>query len=273
MRLSGKILVRLAILLCAILFVFPFLIILLNSVKPLSEIITTPLALPVEWSFENYVKSFITLDIPHVMFNTMLLTVLSIAGIVCFASMAAYWVVRHNSWLTRIFNTLMLMSMLVPFAAIMLPLIRFVRTLHLSNTLQGAILVYWGIGIALPYFMLQGSIKAIPYEIEEAAIIDGASPLQRFWRVVFPMMQPSIVTVIISDIFWIWNDFMVPLVMLNSNKFYTVQFAIKKLFGSYRGQWDLALPGLVMTVLPIIVVFILLQKKIISGIASGSVKA
>lgn len=270
---TNKIGTTVFLVLLSALFLMPFLVILINSVKSLSDILTDPLSFPRTFHFENYVRSWKTLNIPHVVLNTMVITASSILGIVVLSSMSAYWVVRHPGKITKVYSLTMVMSMLIPFAAIMLPLVSFMKILGLTNSFVGTILVYWGTGMALPFFILQGAVKAVPYSIEEAAIIDGVGSFSLFWRIVFPLMKPSVVTVVVMDIFWIWNDFMIPLVMLNSRKLTTVQFAIKRLFGAYRGEWDLALPGLVLTVLPIIISFVVLQKQVLAGVASGSIKS
>lgn len=120
--------------------------------------------------------------------------------------------------------------------------------------------------------MMRGAVKGLPYELEEAAKIDGCGPVKVFFKVVMPLLQPTMVTVFVMDIFWIWNDFIIPLILLDNGKLSTIQLAIKKLFSMYATKWDLALPGLMMSILPIVIVFVILQKKIINGIMAGAVK-
>lgn len=256
----------------ALLFLYPLFIVLINSFKPLGDIIGTPLSLPKTFQFENYKNAWNTVEIPKVMINTTIITLLSVTGIVMIAAMTAYWSDRHPTWYTKIFSRLLIISMLIPFASLMIPLVQVIKFLGLNNSLQGAIVTYWGIGLPFAYFMMRGAVISLPIELEEAAYINGCGPVKVFWVIILPLLQPTMVSIFIMDIFWIWNDFMVPLILLDSGKLGTIQLAIKKLFSMYASKWDLALPALVMTIVPIVVVFVLLQKKIINGILSGAVK-
>ena len=206
------------------------------------------------------------------MWNTALVTVLSVSGIVLLSAMGAYWSERHPTVYSRIFSKLLVLSMLIPFASLMIPLVQVMRVFRLNNSLAGAIVTYWGIGLAFAFFMTQGAVKSLPYELEEAARVDGCGPVRVFWQIILPLLQPTMVTIFVMDIFWIWNDFIVPLILLDSSQLSTIQLAIKKLFSQYSSQWDLALPALVISIVPILVVFVLLQKKIVGGILAGAVK-
>ena len=146
------------------------------------------------------------------------------------------------------------------------------RFLHLNNSLFGGVLVYWGIGLAFAFFMMQSAVKSLPVELEEAAYIDGCSRIKTFFIIVLPMLRPTMISVILMDMFWVWNDFMVPLIMMNNERLMTIQLAISRLFGLYSSKWDIALPALVLTMLPIVVIFIVMQKKIMDGVIAGAVK-
>lgn len=269
---ASNIVLLIVMIVLALIFLCPLFIAGINSFKPLGEIISEPLKVPAQWLFSNYANAFAALEIPKVMANTAIITAASVAGIVIFAAMTAYWSERYPTVYSKVFEKLLILSMLIPFASIMIPLVQVMKVIHLNSTLQGTILTYWGVGLAFAYFMMRGAVKGLPYELEEAARIDGCGPVQVFFKVVMPLLQPTMVTVLVMDIFWVWNDFIIPLILLDSGKLSTIQLAIKKLFSMYATKWDLALPGLMMSILPIVIVFILLQKKIINGIMAGAVK-
>ena len=268
----GSVILFLVMLLAVLVFLYPLFVVVMNSFKPLGDIIARPLEIPGILHLENYINAWKTVEIPRVMWNTALVTVLSVTGIVLLSAMSAYWSERHPTVYSRIFSRLLVLSMLIPFASLMIPLVQVMRVFRLNNSLSGAIVTYWGIGLAFAFFMTQGAVKSLPYELEEAARVDGCGPVRVFWQIILPLVQPTMVTIFVMDIFWIWNDFIVPLILLDSSQLSTIQLAIKKLFSQYSSQWDLALPALVISIVPILVVFVLLQKKIVGGILAGAVK-
>lgn len=256
----------------AVLFVAPLWILFMNSFKPLNAIIADPLGLPSEWKWENYVAAWNILNIPRALKNTAILSLGAVGGILLLTTMTAYWSERHPTLCSRIFGNLILLSVLVPFATIMLPLVQVMKALELNNTLFGAVLSYWGIGFAFAYFLIRSGVKTLPYELEEAAQMDGAGRIYVFFRIVFPLLAPTVFSVFVMDMFWVWNDFMVPLVLLNNESHSTVQLAVNRLFGMYNSRWDVALPALSMSMLPIIIVFLLMQRKIVGGVMAGAIK-
>lgn len=268
----GSVLLFFVMILAVLVFLYPLFVVVMNSFKPLGDIIARPLEIPDILHLENYINAWKTVEIPRVMLNTSVVTVLSVTGIVLLSAMSAYWSDRHPTVYSRILSKLLVLSMLIPFASLMIPLVQVMRVFRLNNSLAGAIVTYWGIGLAFAFFMTQGAVKALPYELEEAARVDGCGPVRIFWQIILPLLQPTMVTIFVMDIFWIWNDFIVPLILLDSSQLSTIQLAIKKLFSQYSSQWDLALPALVISIVPILVVFVLLQKKIVGGIMAGAVK-
>jgi raffinose/stachyose/melibiose transport system permease protein len=256
----------------ALLFLSPLFIAFMNSFKPLSEIVAAPLSLPLEWAFSNYARAWESIKLPSVMFNTTLITVFSVSGIVLLASMVAYWSERHPSWYSRLLTKALVLSILIPFASIMIPLVKVLHGIHLSNTLPGVIFTYWGIGLAFAYFVIRGAVLSLPRELEESAKIDGCGAVGIFAVIVLPLLAPTALSVSIMDLFWIWNDFMVPLIALNNVDLSTIQLAINRLFSMYNSRWDVALPALVMSLVPIVAIFLALQKKIMGGILMGAVK-
>lgn len=268
-----KTIIFLIVLLIALVFVYPLFLIAMNSVKPLAEILVKPLSFPeAPQAAVNYRKAFEEINVLHVAKNTAILTAGSVAGITLLATMTAYWTYRYPTKYAKTFETMVILSMLIPFAALMLPLVQVMKVLGINNTMFGTILTYWGIGLAFAFFMMQSAVKGLPVELEESARIDGCSRTRIFFWIVIPLLKPTMVSVILMDMFWIWNDFMVPLIMMNNERLMTIQLAISRLFGQYSSKWDIALPALVMTLIPIVVVFILLQKKIMDGVIAGAVK-
>jgi raffinose/stachyose/melibiose transport system permease protein len=250
----------------------PFLIALLNSFKPLSGIILAPLSPPKEISFANYITAWQVLNFPHAIKNTAIITSVSVTLLVLLTSMSSYWIQRHYRGFNRFLEKLITGSALIPFATIMLPLVLVIRRTGLINTYMAGIITYAGIGYPLAYLIMRGAVKAIPLEMDEAATIDGYNSVQTFFHIILPLMRPTIATVVISDMFWIWNEFQIALIFLNTNKLQTIQLAINSMFGQFSTKWDIALAGLLISLAPIVAVFLLLQKYIVAGIMSGAVK-
>jgi raffinose/stachyose/melibiose transport system permease protein len=259
-------------LLGALFFFAPFALVIYNSVKPQGQIMTDLLGFPTTVQWENYSNAWESLNMGKAMTNTILVTFGSVALILIISAMVSYWIVRHPTKFSRLFEKLLIGSLLIPFASVMLPLVKTMSTLGLNDSLWGGILTYVGIGLGFSTFIMIGAVRAIPLEIEEAAMIDGCNVYQTFLLVVLPMIRSTFLSIFILDVFWIWNDYIVALIMLNSTALQTVQLAINKLFGLHANQWDIALPAIVMSIAPILVINVFMQKKIVSGIASGAVK-
>lgn len=260
------------LLLCAVLFLSPFVIIVINSVKPLSEIMKNPLALPNVFQFENYINVFYQINVPRVVLNTSIICAIALAGLLILCSMTAFWCECFPTKYTGIYKKVLTISMLIPFASIMIPLVKVMNILGWNNTLFGVAFTFWGIGQAFAFFIIDGSSQSIPLSLYEAAAIDGADPIKMYFKVAMPLLKPAMVTVFIMDLFWIWNDAQVSLILLNNQKLSTIQLAINTLFGAYASKWDIALPALVLTILPMLIVYVLLQKQIMEGVVAGSVK-
>jgi raffinose/stachyose/melibiose transport system permease protein len=272
---SGRVLPFVKIILislAAVVFLFPLLFVFLNSFKPIGEIVSKPLSLPRQILISNYLAAWNIVDFPVVFFNTVLITLFSLLGILLFSSMTAYWHVRRPSLFSKILTSAIILSMLVPFASIMIPLVKLLGLIGINNTLFGAILTYWGIGLAFAYFIMRGAVLSLPVDMEEAARIDGSGTIPTFFTIVLPLLSPTVLSVLIMDGFWIWNDFIVPLIVINNPKLSTIQLAVNRLFGMYNSRWEVALPALVLSMIPILAVFITAQKRIMSGIISGAVK-
>lgn len=203
---------------------------------------------------------------------SLFITVLSVAAIVLFCSMCAWYIVRVHTKFTKLLYLLCLFSMIVPFQMVMFTLSKFANMLHLSNPL-GIVVVYLGFGAGLSVFMFTGFVKSISLEIEEAAMIDGCSPVQTFFLVVFPILKPTTVTVAILQAMWIWNDYLLPSLVLNIKKYKTIPIAVQYLKQSH-GQidWGAMMAVLVLAITPIVIFYIICQKYIVEGVLAGAVK-
>jgi raffinose/stachyose/melibiose transport system permease protein len=204
--------------------------------------------------------------------NSLFITVGSVLVIIICCSMCAWYIVRVNTKGTKLMYLLCLFSMIVPFQMVMFTLSKFANMLHLSNPL-GIIVVYLGFGAGLAVFMFTGFVKSISLEIEEAAMIDGCNPLQTFFLVVFPILKPTTVTVAILEAMWVWNDYLLPSLVLNVNKYKTIPIAIQYLKQSHgQVDWGAMMAVLVLAILPIVIFYIICQKYIIEGVLAGAVK-
>lgn len=253
----------------ALLFLFPGLLTLLNSFKSDAQIATNPFTLPTSFNFDNYVAAWQETKFPRVFCNTLLITFCSTAGIILVSSMAAYILARSQYKIAWYIYLLFTFSMIVPFQTFMVPLVQTARDYNLQN-IWGIIPIYIGLGCPLAIFMYHGFIKGIPLEIEESAAIDGASTGRRFFTIVFPLLTPITATIAILDVLWIWNDFLLPLIILPKGS--TLQLAQFGFFGMYRQQYSLAMASLVLSATPVIIFYLVMQKFIIKGISAGAVK-
>ena len=257
----------------AILFFTPFYYIIINSFKTLQEIYIDPSTLPKSISFENFVKGSRAIKFPKLLWNSTVITVFSIVLINFFGSLAAWKMARKaNKKLFRGMYLLYILSMIVPFQTVMIPVVVITSKLGLMNTRTGLIFLNIGFGLPLTVFLYHGFIGTVPKALEESARIDGASENQVFFRIVFPLLKPITTTIAILNLLWIWNDYLLPSLILHKTAVQTVPIGINKFFDLYDQQWDKALSVLLMSILPIIVIFLILQKYFIAGITSGAVK-
>jgi raffinose/stachyose/melibiose transport system permease protein len=255
-----------------LLFLVPFYFLLVNSVKSLGDILSNAASWPAVFNWSNYEKAWELTRFPQALRNSFIITIASIILIALFSAMAAYRMVRADTRFNRILFMMFVAAMVVPFQSIMIPLLQMVKFLGIGDSIPGLVLCYLGLGVPLSIFLLHGFIKSIPLEIEEAAVVDGANPHGVFWRIVMPMLKPMLVTVIILNSLWVWNDYLLPSLILQSQELRTIPIATFSFFGQYTKQWDLALPTLVLGITPIVVFFLFMQRYIVEGIAAGSVK-
>lgn len=260
--------------LLSLLFLFPVALVFINSLKNKLYISEQPFALPLnEMSagFENFTGGIEKTGFIAAAGNSAFITVFSVLAILLFTSMTAWWITRVKSKFTSAVYYLFVFSMIVPFQMVMFTLSKMTDSLSL-NTPIGIIPVYVGFGAGLCVFMFSGFIKSIPISLEEAAMIDGCNPIQTFFLIVFPVLKPTVITVAILQTMWIWNDYLLPKLVLSSD-YQTIPIAVQYLRGGY-GSIDMGalMAMLVLAIVPIIVFYLTCQKYIIKGIAAGAVK-
>lgn len=255
-------------------FLAPIIIVLYNSFKGKFYISDDPFALPNAETFsgiENYISGIEKTGFPAAFGWSLFITVFSVIAIVLFTSMTAWYIVRVKNGFTKALYYIFVFSMIVPFQMVMFTMTKTVADLGL-DTPWGLIIVYLGFGAGLAVFMFCGFVKSVPVEIEEAAMIDGCNPWQTFFHVVFPIMKPTAITVAILDAMWIWNDYLLPYLLIGS-EYKTIPIAVQYLRGGY-GSVDMGamMAMLVLSIIPIVVFYLSCQKYIIKGIVAGAVK-
>ena len=252
-------------------YVTPFLLVFVNSVKLKPEILENPLSLPVSITWENFQEALTKMNFFRSLTNSIIVTVLSVSLLIIFSSMLAYYLARTKSKSTKYIFLILVTSMIVPFQALMIPFMARFAPFVSWNNRAALIFFYIGFGVALSTFLYHGFISTIPTEIDEAASIDGASDMVAFWKIIFPMMRPITATVAIINALWIWNDFLLPRLVLTEES-QTLPLSTYLFYGQYSIEYGQAMAGLVLAVLPIVIFYLILQKQFISGISQGAVK-
>lgn len=263
----------------AIITLFPMYIMIVNSFKGRAEIFTDTMGLPKSLDFSYYLKAMEKMNFTKALSNSLIITVSSIVLIIIFSSMTAWVLVRNKSKLSDGIFYLFVATMLVPFQSLMIPLMQYmsgweIKAIKFSmiDTYYGLIFMYIGFGMSLSVFLYHGFIKGVPRSLEEAAMIDGCNKFQVFWRIVFPTLKPITVTVAILNVIWIWNDYLLPSLVLRSPDLRTIPLSTFYFFGEFTIQWNLAMAGLVLTIIPIIIFYLFSQRYIIKGVMAGAIK-
>ena len=258
-------------------YMFPFLMVVINSLKQKRDIIKSPFS----WlftikglSFDNFVKAFTQMDFISAFKNSLLVTVSATALVTLFAAMLAYYIVRHNNGISKITFALMVASMIIPFQAIMIPLVSiYGGTLNILNHRITLIFMHTGFSMAMSVFMFHGFIKGnVPMALEEAAYIDGCTHSQTFFKIVLPLLKPIISTMVILNSLAFWNDFLLPSLVLTDKKLLTLPLSTYSFYGTYSADYGTIMAGLLLCVVPILVLYVVLQKQIIGGVVAGAVK-
>jgi carbohydrate ABC transporter membrane protein 2, CUT1 family (TC 3.A.1.1.-) len=252
----------------ALLFVSPVFILVNSSFKSLQDIYINVLALPKQLSFQNYIKAFKEMDYVKAFMNSFAITCISTALIILISSMAAWVLVRYKTRTSKILFLMFAAVQLIPFQCVMLPLVDIMSKLHLMNR-PGLVFMYMGFGCAMSIILFHGFIKNIPIELEEAAIIDGCNMVQTFINIVLPLLKGIIATVAVINVMWIWNDFLLPSLVINKNGMQTLPLRTYLFFGQFTKKWDLATASLMLCMIPIVLFYLSCQKYIVKGITAG----
>ena len=251
---------------------FPLLMALMNSFKTNRELLTNVMSWPESFGLDNYIKTFNKMHYGRSFINTFILAGLSVTLMILFSALAGWRICRTKSRLSSFLLKLFIFSMLIPFSSIMIPLYKVTLSLEIKNSLVGLSFVYAGLGVSMAIFLYNGFVKSIPAEMEEAAAIDGCNMLQTFFMIVMPMLKPVTATIAITNVLWVWNDFLLPLVVISDSKKYTLLLSTNTLFGQYSSDWTAILSALILSALPVIVFYAIFQKNILQGISDGAVK-
>lgn len=258
-------------------YMFPFLMVVINSLKQKRDIIKSPFS----WlftvkglSFDNFVKAFNQMDFLNAIKNSLIITVSATAIVTILAAMLAYFIVRNNNMLTRIIFALMVASMIIPFQAIMIPLVSiYGGTLNLLNHRLTLIFMHVGFSMSMTVFMFHGFIRgSVPIALEEAAYLDGCTHTQTFFKIVFPLLKPIMSTTLILNALAFWNDFLLPSLVLTDKKLLTLPLSTYSFYGTYSADYGTIMAGLLLCVIPLLILYIALQKQIINGVVAGAVK-
>lgn len=258
----------------AVLYAFPFFMVLLNSVKEKREVVNSPLSWPTEFQWDNFALAIKRMDYWQALGNSLVITIISVSAIIVTSSMLAYYLARSKTKFSAITFLILVASMIVPFQALMIPFVGLFgqNGLNLPGNQFTIAFFYVGFGVALSTFLYHGFISNIPYELDEAASIDGATPFVVFRKIILPMLGPVTATVAIINALWIWNDFLLPSVVLLETDQKTIPLKTFVFYGKYTSDYGLAMAGLLLSIIPILIFYFLMQRKIISGISAGAVK-
>ncbi len=258
-------------------YMFPFIMVVINSLKQKRDIIKSPFS----WlytikglSFDNFVKAYTQMDFLNAFKNSLIVTVSATVLVTLLAAMLAYYIVRHNNGVSKLTFALMVASMIIPFQAIMIPLVSiYGGTLDILNHRTTLIFMHTGFSMAMSVFMFHGFIKGnVPMALEEAAYIDGCTHSQTFFKIVLPLLKPIISTMVILNSMAFWNDFLLPSLVLSDKKLLTLPLSTYSFYGTYSADYGTIMAGLLLCVAPILILYVALQKQIIGGVVAGAVK-
>jgi raffinose/stachyose/melibiose transport system permease protein len=253
-------------------FLTPFLLIVMNSFKTTQQFVENPLSLPTNFHFGNYTSAIGKMDFLHGFLNSLIITVVSVFIILIFSAMTGYLFVRFKWKVNSFIFFVMLASLTLPFQVLMIPLVMLYGNLDLLDSKVTLLFMYLGFGVPFGVFTFHGFIKGVPFELEESAFIEGSSRLRTFFQIVLPLLKPVFVTLIVLDILWIWNDYLLPSLVLLSPAHRTLPLSTFNFFSSYSVDFAPLMAGLIMTVIPVLVLYLFLQKRIIKGITEGALK-
>lgn len=257
-------------------YLMPFALVILNSFKEKRDIIKSPFSMVAEkgMSFGNYVTAFGKMNYLRAFGNSLLITGLATLAVILLSSMCAYYIVRSKNKISNLIYSLMIASMIIPFQSIMIPLVSiYGAKMNLLNSRATLIYMHTGFAMSMSVFMYSGFIKSgVPISLEEAAHLDGCSKLQTFFKVVFPLLKPTTSTLVILNVLAFWNDYLLPSLVLGKKELYTLPLSTYAFYGTYSADYGTIMAALVLTLAPILILYLFLQKQIISGVVAGAVK-
>lgn len=271
-RLVGTTLSLIFLIVGAVVMLLPIYMGILNSVKTQSEMLTSIMSLPTDSQWINYPNAFNKIHFMRSLWNTIQIAAVGLAGIIVCASLAGYKLSRTKGKLSAFLFGLFILSMLIPFHSIMITLVKISNKLSLQGTIYGLGMIYIGLGVSMAIFLYHGFVKSIPRDLDEAAIMDGCGELKLFYAVIFPLLLPVTATIAILNLLWMWNDFLLPLLILTDSDKYTLLLSTNMLFGQYSNDWSNILASLILAMLPVVIFYLFLQRYILNGIAEGAVK-
>lgn len=273
----SKIILMIVLILVFLIYMFPFIMVLINSLKQKRDIIKSPFS----WlftikglSFDNFIKAFVSMDFLNAFKNSIIITGFATIFVTILAAMTAYYIVRHKNMISKISFTLMMASMIIPFQSLMIPLVGiYGGQLNFLNHRVTLIFLHIGFSMSMSVFMFHGFIKSsIPIPLEEAAYLDGCTHIQTFFKIVFPLLKPISSTLIILNAMAFWNDYLLPSLVLTDRKLLTLPLSTYSFYGTYSADYGTIMAGLLLCIIPILVLYLVLQKYIINGVIAGAVK-
>jgi raffinose/stachyose/melibiose transport system permease protein len=256
----------------AALYVYPIALVFLSAVKTKQDLSAHPFGWPKSFTLDAFRDAFGTMHYMRSVGNTALIGIFAVCGVVVMGAMAAYVIVRRSGRFYSTFYYLFLAGIIVPFQMAMIPLYKVLLGWHLINTYQGIIFVYLGMLAPFSVFLLAGFMKGVPRELEEAAYIDGTGIYRTFFSIVLPLLKPAVTTLTVLNLFTVWNDFLMPMLYLSESRKMTITVQLSSFQGMYFNDWSLIFAGVCLIVLPMLIVYLLAQRFIISGITAGAVK-
>lgn len=250
----------------------PIYAMIIISFKTTRELIYSPLGFPKTLFLENFKDAWRLLNLGTVYKNSMVIAFISVIARIIIASMASFTLAKKVNRVNQFLYVLFLSGLMVPIYTVLVPLLRLIKNLGLINSHFGLIVVYIAMGMPFAIFMLTGFVKAIPNELLESAHLDGCSVYKTFWVIVFPLLKSAVTTLFILDFLAVWNDFLLPMLTLSNNSLKTVTVAMYNFYGEFGSRWEMTFAGYTLAIIPIVIVYLLLQKNIVEGIMVGAVK-
>lgn len=257
---------------CTVIVAFPLYIMINIAVKSKSELAQSPFALPKGIEISNFTRAIEEADFFRLLGNSLFITVVTVTLLILISSTAAYSIARHDGKFYKFLYIFFLSGLMVPTQMIMLPLYRLVSKLGLMNSSAALIATYLGAGMPFLVFYMTGFLKSIPRELDEAALIDGASRYQTFWFVIFPLMKTAVLTVTVLQVIWVWNDFLIPMLFMNDYSQMPIMVGIYSFRGERGTEWNLMFALILLTILPVMLLYVFFQKYIIDGFVAGAIK-